>query len=250
MEALALAAGYATRLYPLTLDRPKPLLPVGGVPILERIAAAVLPLEGLRRFHVVTNHRFAPHFERWRTDYLPRRPRPVEILVHDDGTDSNETRLGAIGDIAFAIDRGGIDDDLLIVAGDNLLPPGVGDFVRFARARGTAAALKKFDRPEPVSLYSAVRLDPEGRIVDFEEKPRKPRSLLVSIGLYHYGKAHVPLFRKYLEEGNNRDAPGYFLQWAHKRIDVYGYPLEGPWFDIGDLESYRTADRLAGEGKL
>jgi glucose-1-phosphate thymidylyltransferase len=250
MEALILGAGYATRLYPLTKDQPKPLLPVGGIPILERITHAILPIDGLRRVHLVTNHKFAGHFERWREGYLGRRPKPVEILVHDDQTTTPENRLGAIGDIRFVVDRAGIDDDLMIIAGDNILPPGVDGFVRYARSKVTAACLKKFETPELVSLYGAVLLDPAGRIIDFEEKPKKPKSLLVSIGLYHYGKPHVPLFRKYLEAGNNKDAPGYFLQWAHKQIDVYGYASEGAWFDIGDLESYKKADQLMKEGKL
>ncbi len=250
MECLVLAAGYATRLYPLTKDQPKPLLPVGGVPILEKIVGAILPIEGLRRLHVVTNHRFAGHFERWREGYLPRRPRPVEIVVHDDRTTSNEDRLGAIGDIRFVIDSAGIDDDLLIVAGDNILPANLEGFVRFARSKVTAAALKKFDSPELVSLYGAVQLDASGRIIDFEEKPKKPKSLMVSVGLYHYGRPHVSLFGKYLGAGHNKDAPGYFLQWAHKQVDIYGYFIEGPWYDIGDLESYKKADMLAREGKL
>jgi glucose-1-phosphate thymidylyltransferase len=248
MEALILGAGYATRLYPLTKDQPKPLLPVGGVPILERIANAIAPIAGLRRLHVVTNHKFADHYGRWEQGYRARSPVPVEI--HDDQTTTPENRLGAIGDIRFVIDRAKIDDDLLIVAGDNILPPGVEDFVRFARSMTTAVCLKRFETPDLVSLYSAVLLDPAGKVIDFEEKPKKPKSLLVSIGLYHYGKPHVPLFRKYLEAGNNKDAPGYFLQWAHKQVDIYGYFSDGAWFDIGDLESYKKADQLMKEGKL
>lgn len=243
MECLILGAGYATRLYPLTKDRPKPLLPVGGVPIIERICSAVLPVPGLRRLHVVTNHRFADHFHRWREGY--RCAVPLEI--HDDQTTTPENRLGAIGDIRFVIRRAGIDDDLLIVAGDNILPPVMEGFVRFARTKGTSACILRFDSPEIVSLYSAVQLDAAGRIVDFEEKPKKPRSLLVSVGLYHYAKAHVPLFGRYLDEGHNKDAPGYFLQWAHKRIEIFGYVGEGTWFDIGDIESYRKADELLKE---
>ncbi len=247
MDCLILAAGYATRLYPLTKDRPKPLLPVGGVPILERIVESVLPVPELRRILVVTNHRFADPFVKWQEDFRARRPSTVPIEILDDGTTSNDDRLGAIGDIDFTIRKAGVDDDLMVIAGDNILDFNIGDFAQFARSRGSAACLKELESIELVSLYSVVQLDAEGRITAFEEKPKEPKSRLISIGLYYYAKRHVPLFQKYLGEGNRKDQPGYYLQWLHKQIDLYGFLGQGTWFDIGDLESYRKADRMMEE---
>ena len=136
MDALILGAGYATRLYPLTKNRPKPLLPVGGIPILERICRQISEVDAIETIHVVTNHTFAGHYEAWMRDYERRGGLSPRLLLHDDGTSTPETRLGAIGDIGFVIDRAEIEGDLLVMAGDNLIESGLQDFVAFSREKG------------------------------------------------------------------------------------------------------------------
>ena len=248
MRCLLLGAGYATRLYPLTKDRPKPLLPVAGVPILQRICEQVLKVKGLEQIYVVTNHRFAPHYYNWVRDYQSQRALPVPIEIYDDLTQTPEDRLGAIGDIQFVIQNAKIDDDLMVIAGDNLIQFSLQDFVAAAQPRGSAVCLKDLKSKQLVSLYGAVEVNKQGKIVDFEEKPPKPRTTLISIGVYYFSKAHLPFFRQYLEGGMKKDAPGFYLQWFHKQVDVYGHVVEGDWYDIGDIDSYNTANEMMMKG--
>lgn len=244
MHVLVLGAGYATRLYPLTRERPKPLLPVHGVPILQRIMERILPLPDLRHIHVVTNHKFANHYSGWLKEYRFLKTPLVPIEVHDDMTMNNDDRLGAVGDIQFVVEKAKIKDDLLVVAGDNLLEFDLLPFVTFAREHGSAVGLKDLKGSDLISQYSTVTLDKKSKIVDFEEKPPMPKSSLISIGLYHFAAKHVPLTRKYIDQGHTPDAPGYYVQWLHKQIDLYGYVIEGSWFDIGDIDSYNKANEL------
>ena len=242
MQALILGAGYATRLYPLTKDRPKPLLPVGGVPILERICEQLAAAGPLEAIHVVTNHRFADQYEQWRRDDQARRPAAVPVRLHDDQTTTAEDRLGAIGDLQFVIERAPVNDDLLVIAGDNLIAGSLAPFVERARARGASVGLKDLRSTQLVSLYGVVETGPDGRIVGFEEKPPRPRSTLIAVGLYYFPRATLTLVGRYLREGHRKDQPGYYVQWLHRRTPVYGCVLDPEWFDIGDLESYRRAD--------
>jgi glucose-1-phosphate thymidylyltransferase len=242
MDALILGAGYATRLYPLTKDRPKPLLPVGGVPILERLCRQLAEVRGLDTISIVTNHTFAGHYEAWLRDYGTRRAPPPLLALYDDRTTAPENRLGAIGDIQFVLEHARPSSDLLIVAGDNLIDAPLSGFVEAARSKGATVGLKDFQDRSKVSLYGVVELSPDSRVVGFEEKPARPKSSMVAVGLYFYPAATLPLFRRYLEGGHSKDAPGYYLQWLHREIPVYGHLLEGEWYDIGDLESYRKAD--------
>ncbi len=250
MKCLLLGAGYATRLYPLTKDRPKPLLPVAGVPILQRICEEVYKVKGIDAIYVVTNHRFVGHYYHWLRDYQQQRALPAPIEIFDDLTNTPEDRLGAIGDIQFVVRNAKLDDDLLLIAGDNLVEFSLQDFVSFAQPRGAAVCLKDLKSKKNVSLYGAVEVDKKGKVVDFEEKPPKPRSTLISIGVYFYGKQHLPLFQAYLDEGRSKDAPGYYLQWVHEKIDVFGYVIDGEWYDIGDIDSYNLAhDMMMKKGK-
>jgi glucose-1-phosphate thymidylyltransferase len=242
MEALILGAGYATRLYPLTKDRPKPLLPVGGVPILQRICAQLLSSGPFQAIHVVTNHRFATHYEHWLRDYSRRQPPPVPIRVHDDQTTTPEDRLGAIGDLQFVLQNGPVDDDLLVIAGDNLIVGSLAPFLRHARTKGTSVGLKQLASKELLSLYGVVETGADGRILGFEEKPARPKSNLIAVGLYFFPRSTLPLVKTYLDLGHGKDAPGYYLQWLCGQRPVFGHVLDGEWFDIGDLESYRRAD--------
>lgn len=249
MDALILGAGYATRLYPLTKDRPKPLLPIGGIPIIERICQQLKELPDLETIHIVTNHTFADQYESWLRDYGRRRMPPPLLALHDDQTTTPENRLGAIGDLRFVIERAGLDDDLLVMAGDNLIEGSLQGFVDFARSKGAAVGLKDFHDPAKVSLYGVVERSPDQRIVGFEEKPPQPKSSLVAVGLYYLPRRTLPLVRQYLDSGHSKDAPGYYLQWLHRETPVYGHVLDGEWFDIGDHDSYRRADEQMSRKK-
>lgn len=248
MKCLLLGAGYATRLYPLTKDRPKPLLPVAGIPILQRICERAFKVKGIDRIYLVTNHRFVGHYYNWLRDYQDQRALPVPIEIFDDMTTSNDDRLGAIGNIQFVLQNARVEDDLLIIAGDNLIQFELQEFIAFSEVRGSAICLKDLGSKKLVSLYGVVELDAQGKVVDFEEKPPKPRSTLVSIGVYRFRAEHLPLLKKYLDEGHSPDAPGFFLQWLFSRIDLYGYPIQGEWFDIGDIDSYNQANETMMKG--
>jgi glucose-1-phosphate thymidylyltransferase len=237
LKALVLAAGYATRLRPLTDDRAKPLLPVAGRPIVDWIVDRIAEVGDVDEVHLVTNARFAPDFERW------ARSRG-RVRVHDDGTTSNETRLGAIGDIGFVADREQWDgEDLLVIAGDNLFDFSLPEYVDFWRAKdGSAIAVYDHPERELVREYSVVELDRDDRVVGFEEKPEQPESNLISIAAYIYHRSHVSLLRAYLADGHPPDQPGYFIAWLYSRAPVYGYRFSGEWLDIGDRTQLLEAD--------
>lgn len=239
MRAIILAAGYATRLYPLTLDRPKHLLEVGGRPILDLLLER-LPLEELDGVYVVTNAKFAPRFREWAASH------PARIEVIDDGTTSEDDRLGAIGDLQLAISTG-IDDDLLVAAGDSLFTERLDGFVRFARERN-APTIAAYDvgELEEIKRLSALEVDEEARVTAFEEKPEQPSSTLAGIALYFYPRSTLPLVAEYLEGGNNPDQPGRLLQWLHGRTDVYAWSVPGRWFDIGTPETLAEAEQAFG----
>lgn len=242
MDALILGAGYATRLYPLTKDRPKPLLPVGGVPIIERICRQLAGLSELETIHIVTNHTFADHYETWLRDYGRRRVPPPLLSLHDDQTTTPDNRLGAIGDLRFVLDRANIDQDLLVIAGDNLIDASLVEFVKTGRSKGATVGVKDFQDRSKATLYGVVEMSPDSRIVGFEEKPAQPKSSRVAVGLYFLPRKTLPLVSRYLAEGHSKDAPGYYLQWLYQVTPVYGHVLDGDWYDIGDLESYKRAD--------
>ena len=230
MKALILAAGYATRLRPLTDSIPKQLLPVGGRPmvdwILERIAET-----SADEVHLVTNARFAADFERWADG--------KDVQVHNDGTTSNEDRLGAIGDIRFV----GLDDDLLVIAGDNLFDDSLADYESYWRARaGSSVAVLDVGDRELAKQYGVVDVDEDDRITDFLEKPADPPTTLCATATYLYTREHARLVATYLDEGNPPDQPGNFVAWLHRREPVYAYRFRGEWYDIGDAAQLLEAD--------
>jgi glucose-1-phosphate thymidylyltransferase len=235
VKALILAAGYATRLSPLTDDRPKQLLPVGGKPIVDWIVEKIRDA-GITEVHLVTNARFAPLFRDWSTE--------SGVTIHDDGTTTNETRLGAIGDLQFV----GLDDDLLVIAGDNLFDFSLADFVEFWRAHdGSAVAVYDVGDRELAKKYGGVAVDGARRITGFVEKPDDPPSTLAATATYVYPRPHARLVDEYLAEGNNPDQPGNFVAWLHTREPVYAYAFEGGWYDIGDREQLLAADNRLRE---
>lgn len=239
MEVIILAAGYATRLYPLTETRAKPLLTVGPKPIIDHIMDRVNELEGVRRIHVVSNNKFHRDFEEW----AAARPEKDRIFVYNDGTFDNADRLGAIGDAEHVIRSAAIDDDVLIVAGDNLFDFSLAKLQSFFREKGTTAVVHHFPDRELIKKYSTVFLNGEQRVVEFIEKPEDPQTDLIGICCYLISASDIKRVAEYLQDGNNPDAPGYFLQWLHKQVPVYGFGFEGMWYDIGDLASLIDADR-------
>ena len=237
MKAIILAGGYATRLQPLTDDLSKCLLPVGGRPMVDWILDSLRAVTEIDEVHLVTNHRFAPDFERWATA-------EEGVTVHDDGTTSNEDRLGAMGDVAFTLERAGIDDDVLVVAGDNLFDYSLADFTAFWRSKGVASAVAVLDVGDLrlASQYGVVDVADDERITSFVEKPDDPPSTLAATATYIYHRDHVPLVERYLAEGNAPDQVGSFIAWLHAREPVYAYRFAGRWLDIGDKEQLLAAD--------
>lgn len=236
MRALILAAGYATRLRPLTDTWAKELLPVGGRPIVDRIVDNLGEVAEIDEIHLVTNARKAPWFHEWATGR--------EVTIHDDGTTSNDDRLGAIGDMLFVIDRIGAEDDLLVIAGDNLFDFRLSDLVAFWQTKGVASAVAVRDvgSLELARRYGIVDLDPDGRIHSFVEKPTDPPSTLAATATYLYHREHVGLIRTYVESEANADQPGRLVAWLHRREPVYGWVFTEPWYDIGDHEQLLEAD--------
>jgi glucose-1-phosphate thymidylyltransferase len=243
MNALVLAAGYATRLRPLTDALPKQLLPVGGRPMLDWIADKLAEIPGLSDIHLVTNSRYAQDFAAW-------AGARGEVTVHDDGTTSNDDRLGAIGDLRFVLGRTTLaDDDLFVIAGDNLLDASLADYVAWWRTKGTASGVGVYDVGDPALArhYGVVELADDGRVVAFVEKPAEPSSTLAATATYILHREHVPLVDRYLAEGSSPDQPGNLFVWLHSREPVYGYRFEGEWFDIGDRDQLLEADNRLRE---
>jgi glucose-1-phosphate thymidylyltransferase len=249
MKVLILAAGYATRLYPLTLTRPKPLLDVAGKPMIEHVLDNIAPIPGIDRVYVVTNAKFAEQFQQWADHYRATKAK-LNFTIINDGSTDDSNKLGAIGDLNLVLERERIDDDLIVVAGDNLFSQSVEEFGQHCRSKG-APVLAVYDvgNLEEIKKYNAITIDPDGRITYFEEKPKQPQSTLTGIALYYYPKATLPLIRQYVAEGNNPDQPGRLVEWLYKRTPFYTWRVPGTWFDIGSKETLEEANRIFGELK-
>jgi glucose-1-phosphate thymidylyltransferase len=245
MKVVILAAGYATRLYPLTLTRPKTLLPVAGKPMIEYVLDNLAAAQGVDHLYVVTNDKIAGKFQKW----AAVRHDPVPLTLVNDGSTSDANRVGAIADLHLVIDRERIDDDLIVAAGDSLFSQRLEGFGRFCRAKN-APVLAVYDvgTLDQAKKYGVVGLDPSGRINSFVEKPPVPASTLVGVALYYFPKSVIPLLRQYIAEGNSPDQPGRFIQWLHSRTPVYTWSIPGMWYDIGSKEALEEADRIFAAG--
>ena len=239
MKVVLLCAGYATRMYPLTRDFPKPLLEVGGAPILSHLLARAAALPDVDEVVVLSNHRFAPLFRAWVAE--ARSPAPIRLV--DDGSTDESSRLGALGDLELAVREIPLTGhDALVVAGDNLILFDVAPLAQaFAVRRAPQLTVRRAPTDERRSRYGEVLLDSANRVVRFREKPPDPQSDLASTGLYFLPASTWPWLERYLGEGGNRDAPGHFIAWLTLRTAVYAEPIAGPWHDIGDLESLARA---------
>ncbi len=244
MKVLILAAGYATRLYPLTLTRPKPLLSVAGRPMIEHVLDNLAPIEDLHRVYVVTNAKFAQAFQEWADTYRTRQPK-LDFTIVNDGSTDDTNKLGAIGDLHLVLTRERVEDDLIVVAGDNLFSQTLEGFAQFARQRpAPVVALYDVGSLDQVRKYNSIRIDADQRITFFEEKPQHPESTLSAIALYYYPRGLLPLIHQYVAEGNHPDQPGRLVQWLYPRVPFYTWQVPGLWFDIGSKETLEEADRI------
>lgn len=244
MKVVILAAGYATRLYPLTLAQPKPLLPVAGQPMIEYVLDNLAPIGGLDRIYVVTNAKFATHFQKWSDEYREKKAK-LDFTIVNDGSTDDTNKLGAIGDLHLVLTREKVDDDVIVVAGDNLFSEKLSDFGRYCREK-KAPVLAVYDVGdlEQIKKYNSITLDGDGRITFFEEKPKNPTSTLTGIALYFYPKATIPKIKQYIAEGNNPDQPGRLIQWLYTREPVYTWKVPGLWYDIGSKETLEEANKI------
>src|SRR6185295_17336475 len=200
MKVIILAAGYATRLYPLTLTKPKPLLPVAGKPMVEHVLDNLAPIGELSRIYVVTNAKFASQFQDWSVKYRATKSK-LEFTVCNDGSTDDSNKLGAIGDISFVLRTQNVDDDLIVVAGDNLFSEKLTEFGKFCREKNAPVlALYDVGNLEEIKKYNSITVDGEGKITFFEEKPKNPTSTLTGIALYYYPRNTIPLIRQYMTE--------------------------------------------------
>jgi len=244
MKVIILAAGYATRLYPLTLNQPKPLLPVAGKPMLDHVLEKLSPITGIDRAYVVTNAKFAGHFQQWADNHHAGGSN-WKFTVINDGTTSDETKLGAIGDVHYVLTTQKVDDDILIIAGDNLFSEKLGDFGEYCRQKNAPVlALYDVGDLEQIKKYCSISVAADGRITAFEEKPKNPTNTLTGIALYFYPRSTLPLIGQYIDEGNNPDQPGRLVQWLYPRTPVYTWRVSGLWFDIGSKETLEEANSI------
>lgn len=239
MKGLILAAGYGTRLYPLTLDRPKPLLEVGGKSILERLLNKLEEVESCDEVYVVTNAKFHEVLEKWKDGHPCRFP--VEVI--NDMTTTNENRLGAIGDINLVLEKKQPKADVLIMAGDNLFEFAISDFISFATEKDRlSVALFDVKDVALARRYGIVLLDQDKKVIDFQEKPEEPGSTLASTGIYYLPAAKLSAVAEYMKTGKSKDAPGNFVKWVSEKDEVFGYVFTEGWYDIGDKASLEKAD--------
>ena len=238
MKCLILAAGYATRLYPLTENFPKPLLKVGDKTILDWLVDDIAATGRADGFVVISNHKYAQHFERW------AREKPQKITVLDDGSLSNETRLGAVRDIQFAIDRLSLDEELLVIAGDNVLDFSLTRFLAYAREKGTSCVMRYYE-PDAARLRKSgvARVDENDRVLSLEEKPAEPKSHWCTPPFYFFTREDSGLVAKGIREGCGVDAPGSFLAWLCGQSPVHSMEMPGRRYDIGNLQSYQEVCR-------
>jgi len=245
MKALILAAGYATRLYPLTKDKPKPLLPIANKPIIEYVLNQIQNIETIDGVFVVTNDKFYNHFKQWAESFKTTFQFLKPITIVNDGTLSNETRLGSIGDIQFVKKENQVKDDMFIVAGDNLLDFELRKFFDyFKQIDDDVICAYRTDSIETLKRSGVIQIDADNRITDFEEKPQQPKSNYCVPAIYIFKAKTLDLIDLYLEKNNNPDAPGYFISWLYQRKPLYAYFFEGTRYDIDDMESYRKTDEL------
>ncbi len=237
MKCLILAAGYATRLYPLTENFPKPLLKVGDKSILDWLVDDISGAGLVDGFVVISNHKFADHFREWAAG---RPASSASVTVVDDGTSTNETRLGAVRDIQFAVDSLGLDDDMLVIAGDNILDFSLVEFIEYAQAKRTSCIMRYFESDgKRLRKSGVVEVDDDGLVIGMEEKPAEPKSHWCCPPFYFYRREDARRVAEGIAAGCGVDAPGSFAAWLSARVPVHAMEMPGRRYDIGDIDSYR-----------
>jgi len=233
MKCLILAAGYATRLYPLTENFPKPLLTIGDKTILDWLVDDIDTAGLVDEYVVISNHKYAHHFENWAST------KAMKVTVVDDGTSTNETRLGAVKDIQFAIDALGLDDDMLVIAGDNVLDFSLTKFVRYAKEKKTSCIMRYFEPEEKkLTKCGVLELDDGDKVLSLEEKPAQPKTHWCCPPFYYYTREDARLVQKGIDSGCGTDAPGSYIAWLSTQSTIHAMEMPGKRYDIGDLESY------------
>lgn len=240
MKTLILAAGYATRLYPLTENKSKALLPIHNKLMIDFIVESLLRIKEIDEILVVTNDRFYNDFLQWAEDYSSKNNISKSIKIVNDNTNSDNNKLGAIGDINYVIDSENINDDLLILAGDNFFEFDLNNFTDYFYEKNKDCVCVQNCKDLNLAKRCAVALlNEDNLILDLEEKPENPKSDTIAYAIYLYKKSTLPLIKEYLKEGNTPDAPGNFTSWLYKKQEVYGYYFGGQCYDIGTVESYK-----------
>lgn len=244
MKLIILAAGYATRLYPLTLNQPKPLLPVAGKPMIEHVIDNLKTMSYIDHAYVVTNAKFADHFKGWSEGYRPPDLRFNFTTVNDESTDDSN-KLGAIGDMHLVLTKYDVNDDVIVVGGDNLFSDDLREFGEYCRKKNApVTGVYDVGNLEEIKKYNAIEIDNDARITFFEEKPAHPKSTLTGIALYFYPRSALALIHQYIAEGNNPDQPGRLVQWLYTRVPFYTWKVPGIWFDVGSKETLEEANSV------
>ena len=243
MKTVILAAGYATRLYPLTENKPKCLLEVGGRALLDTLVAKIERIRDCDEIVIVTNAKFYEQMNAWKKNASFRIP----VRVLNDGTTSNDTRLGAIGDLGLALREARVATDVLMLASDNLFDQELDAFVRFAQSKKDAVCTAVYDIGDPAfaaNKFGVFETDASGKALSVEEKPARPKTSLIGMGVYYFPASSLPRVAEYLADKSAKDAPGYYVRWLWERMPVFTFTFRGMWYDIGDLKALDEANRL------
>jgi glucose-1-phosphate thymidylyltransferase len=240
MKALILAAGYGTRLYSLGKNTPKALLEIKGRPLVNYVLEKIAPLPGLDEVILATNNKFYAAFQDW-AEQQTASPHPIHVV--NDGTNTPEDRLGSIGDIDFVLKKRAVEEDMLVVGGDNLFDDDLGAYIGFALKKSPSVTIGLYDiaDTQEAGKFGVVELDAQRRLISFEEKPAQPQSTLVAMCLYFFPRESLGFIADYLAESKTCDTTGDYIRWLHKGKDVYGFQFSGKWYDIGSVETYKQA---------
>ena len=239
MKALILSAGYGTRLYPLTKNKPKALLPIAGQPMIDHILDKLKNVSGVKDIMIISNNKFFFKFKTWASK-TQKKCKKFSVRVLNDGSNAIEDRLGAIGDILFVLKKEKIKQDLLIVGGDNIFDFDLRDFISFARQKKPQVSIGLYDIEDikKASRFGVVKINKNNRVVLFQEKPKSPKTSLAAICLYYFPKDSLKYIFDYIKNGLNKDAPGRYIKWLSKKRPVYGFVFNGRWHDLGHLDYY------------
>ncbi|MDE1920367.1 MAG: nucleotidyltransferase family protein [Candidatus Omnitrophica bacterium] len=240
MKALILAAGYGTRLASVAKDTPKPLITVGARPLVDYVVDKLQGIKALDEIVVVSNNKFAPHFQQWAKGH-----RGLPIRVVNDGTNAPEERLGSVGDMHFVWQKETSPCDWLVIGGDNLFDGEVSHFVDFAVSKDPAVTIGIFDIHDikAATKFGVLGVDAQHKVVSFQEKPEKPVSSLITMCLYYFPRPTLKFLPEYLKESKAVDAAGSYIKWLSENKAVYGFQFTGKWYDIGSIESLEEARR-------